>query len=91
MARQRGQPGELQPEVRRGRIDWLNIYEISEAELELLARGSANKEIAQKMGVSVSTVHFHLKSIYQKLHVRSRTEATLRYLQTAPAEAHARP
>jgi DNA-binding NarL/FixJ family response regulator len=59
--------------------------------LRLLARGSANKEIAQKMGVSVSTVHFHLKSIYQKLHVRSRTEATLRYLQTAPAEAHARP
>jgi hypothetical protein len=42
MARQRGQPGELQPEVRRGRIDWLNIYEISEAELELLARGSAD-------------------------------------------------
>jgi len=50
--------------------------------LRLLARGSANKEIARQMGVSVSTVHFHLKSIYHKLHVRSRTEATLRYLQT---------
>jgi DNA-binding NarL/FixJ family response regulator len=54
--------------------------------LRLLARGSSNKEIAQHMGVSVSTVHFHLKSIYQKLHVRSRTEATLRYLQTTPAQ-----
>jgi DNA-binding NarL/FixJ family response regulator len=39
------------------------------------------------MGVSVSTVHFHLKSIYQKLHVRSRTEATLRYLRSSPGAA----
>jgi DNA-binding NarL/FixJ family response regulator len=53
--------------------------------LRFLARGMANKEIAQQMGVSVSTVHFHLKGIYQKLHVRSRAEATLRYLQAAPA------
>lgn len=55
--------------------------------LRLLARGLANKEIADRMGVSVSTVHFHLKGIYQKLHVRSRAEATLRYLQTAPNSA----
>jgi DNA-binding NarL/FixJ family response regulator len=53
--------------------------------LRLLARGLANKEIADRMGVSVSTVHFHLKGIYQKLHVRSRAEATLRYLQSSPA------
>jgi DNA-binding NarL/FixJ family response regulator len=57
--------------------------------LRLLARGSANKEIAQRMGVSVSTVHFHLKSIYQKLHVRSRTEATLRYLRSSSSGAAA--
>lgn len=53
--------------------------------LRFLARGMANKEIAQQMGVSASTVHFHLKGIYQKLHVRSRAEATLRYLQSGPA------
>jgi len=58
--------------------------------LRLLARGASNKEIAQKMGVSASTVHFHLKSIYHKLHVRSRTEATLRYLQLAPGQNAAR-
>jgi DNA-binding NarL/FixJ family response regulator len=58
--------------------------------LRLLARGASNKEIAQKMGVSASTVHFHLKSIYNKLHVRSRTEATLRYLQSAPTQNAAR-
>jgi DNA-binding NarL/FixJ family response regulator len=52
--------------------------------LRYLARGLSNKEIAQRMGVSASTVHFHLKGIYQKLHVRSRAEATLRYLQSAP-------
>jgi DNA-binding NarL/FixJ family response regulator len=57
--------------------------------LRLLARGSSNKEIAQRMGVSGSTVHFHLKSIYQKLHVRSRTEATLRYLQSSPSRPSA--
>jgi len=55
--------------------------------LRLLARGLANKEIADRMGVSVSTVHFHLKEIYQKLHVRSRAEATLRYLQSSPASS----
>jgi DNA-binding NarL/FixJ family response regulator len=58
--------------------------------LRLLARGASNKEIAKRMGVSLSTVHFHLKSIYHKLHVRSRTEAMLRYLQTAPARNAAR-
>jgi DNA-binding NarL/FixJ family response regulator len=58
--------------------------------LRLLARGNSNKEIAQRMGISASTVHFHLKSIYNKLHVRSRTEATLRYLQTSPTRATAR-
>jgi DNA-binding NarL/FixJ family response regulator len=66
----------------------VGLTEREEECLRLLARGSSNKEIATRMGVSVSTVHFHLKSIYNKLHVRSRTEATLRYLQvsgTAPA------
>jgi DNA-binding CsgD family transcriptional regulator len=54
--------------------------------LRLLARGNSNKEIAQRMGISASTVHFHLKSIYNKLHVRSRTEATLRYLQSTSTD-----
>jgi DNA-binding NarL/FixJ family response regulator len=46
--------------------------------LDLLACGSANKEIAQRMGISVDAVRWHLKHIYSKLHVRSRTEAVLK-------------
>ena len=48
--------------------------------LGLLARGYVTKEIADKLGISFDTVRFHLKDIYAKLHVRSRTEAVLKYL-----------
>jgi DNA-binding NarL/FixJ family response regulator len=47
--------------------------------LEFLAEGLANKEIADKMSLSVETVRHYLKRIYDKLHVRSRTEAALKY------------
>jgi len=43
--------------------------------LDLVAQGFSNKEIAERMGVSVDGVVFHLKRIYQKLHVHSRTQA----------------
>lgn len=49
--------------------------------LSLLARGYITKEIADQLGISFDTVRFHLKHIYQKLHVRSRTEALLKYLK----------
>jgi len=49
--------------------------------LGLLARGFVAKEIAQKLGISFDTVHFHLKDIYAKLHVRSKMEAVLKYLK----------
>jgi DNA-binding NarL/FixJ family response regulator len=48
--------------------------------LGLLARGFITKEIADKLGISFDTVRFHLKNIYAKLHVRSRTEAVVKYL-----------
>jgi DNA-binding NarL/FixJ family response regulator len=47
--------------------------------LELLAQGFANKEIADRVGVSDGTVRWHLRHIYHKLHVRSRTEAALKF------------
>ncbi len=52
--------------------------------LTLLSQGFANKEIADKMSVSYETVRDHLKHIYEKLHVHSRTEAVARYLSSAP-------
>lgn len=49
--------------------------------LRLLAQGFSNKEIAVKMDVTADTVHAHLKSVYEKLHVRSRVEAAAAYLR----------
>ena len=45
--------------------------------LALVARGAANKEIARSMGLSVRTVEAHLRSIFAKLLVASRTEAVV--------------
>jgi DNA-binding NarL/FixJ family response regulator len=47
--------------------------------LELLAHGLANKEIANRLGLSASTVRWHLENIYGKLRVGSRTEAVLKF------------
>lgn len=47
--------------------------------LELVSHGFANKEIAERLNVSVEAVRWHLKHIYTKLHVRSRTEAALKF------------
>jgi DNA-binding NarL/FixJ family response regulator len=47
--------------------------------LELLAEGFPNKEIAGRMGVTDGTVRWHLRHVYNKLHVRSRTEAALKF------------
>ena len=49
--------------------------------LALLAKGYITKEIADQLGISFDTVRFHLKHIYQKLHVRSRSEALIKYLK----------
>lgn len=48
--------------------------------LALLARGYLYKEIADLLGISLSTVRTHLHTIYEKLHVQSRTEAVVKYL-----------
>ena len=48
--------------------------------LVLLSRGYSNKEIADQLHLSVDTVRSHLKHIYEKMHVRSRTEAVARFL-----------
>lgn len=46
--------------------------------LELVAQGFADKEIAEKIGVRHGTVRWHLQHVYEKLHVRSRTEAVVK-------------
>ncbi|MBK1828851.1 helix-turn-helix transcriptional regulator [Haloferula rosea] len=48
--------------------------------LEQLVKGSLYKEIASDLGIGVENVRTHLRNIYAKLHVRTRTEAVVKYL-----------
>ncbi len=47
--------------------------------LGYVSRGYTNKEIAGALGLSTETVRGYLKTVYSKLHVRSRTEAALKF------------
>lgn len=53
--------------------------------LELVADGFPNKEIADRLGLTDGTVRWHLRHVYNKLHVRSRTEAALKFRSTKGA------
>lgn len=48
--------------------------------LGLLAKGYANKQIAERMGLTLESVKTYLKRVYDKLHVHCRTEAVVHYL-----------
>jgi DNA-binding NarL/FixJ family response regulator len=48
--------------------------------LILLGKGYSNKEIASQLAIGTETVGSHLKHIYEKLHVRSRSAAVAQYL-----------
>jgi DNA-binding NarL/FixJ family response regulator len=49
--------------------------------LNCLAQGRTDKEISDALRISVWTVHGHVKNIFEKLRVHSRTEAVVKYLQ----------
>ncbi|MES2438302.1 MAG: response regulator transcription factor [Verrucomicrobiota bacterium] len=51
--------------------------------LDLLVKGYFYKEIASELGIRIDTVAFHLGNIYRKLHVRTRSEAILKYMGRA--------
>ena len=56
-------------------------YPSRRALLKLLTQGHQNKTAAAELGISIHTVSFHLRSIYEKLHVHSRSEAVARALR----------
>jgi DNA-binding NarL/FixJ family response regulator len=78
----------MSPEIARKVVSYFNeaktsVEKLSKREQEvlaLLAKGYLNKEIADLLGISVATVRMNLRHIYHKLHVRSRTEATAKFL-----------
>jgi len=55
--------------------------------LALLAQGLSNKEIGTRLHISFATVRTHLMHVYEKLHVRCRTEAAAKYLRSNPPGA----
>ena len=59
--------------------------------LDYLAKGFLYKEIADAMTISFDTVHSHIRKIYEKLHVRSRTEAVNKFHQATPSAAQSTP
>jgi DNA-binding NarL/FixJ family response regulator len=48
--------------------------------LEQLAKGFRYKEIVDNLKISTGTLHSYIRSIYEKMHVHSRTEAVVKYL-----------
>jgi DNA-binding NarL/FixJ family response regulator len=53
--------------------------------LDMLARGFLYKEIAEALCISVRTVDTYIRRIYEKLHVRSRSQAVAKYVNFKPA------
>ena len=58
-----------------------NLSEREKEVLEFVMHGLGNKAIADRLGVTVAAVKWHLQHIYEKLHVHSRTEAALKFRQ----------
>jgi DNA-binding NarL/FixJ family response regulator len=69
------QQPEVKPDVS------INLTKREEEILGFLARGFFYKEIAGTLFISVETVRTHIRNIYEKLQVRTRTEAILKYLR----------
>jgi DNA-binding NarL/FixJ family response regulator len=81
----------MSPEIARKVVSFFHRATASQSEvgqmtkreneiLSQLAKGYMYKEIADNMGISIETVRTHLQNIYGKLHVHSRTEAVVKFL-----------
>jgi DNA-binding NarL/FixJ family response regulator len=74
----------ISPESRGPYTSLENLTEREKEVLDLLREGCSNKEIAQRLYLSVHTVEVHLRNIYSKLGVHSRLQAALRPPEKAP-------
>ena len=66
--------------IRQPSSDMEKLTKREQEILALLAKGYLYKEIGDQLGISISTVRAHLHTVYEKLHVQSRTEAVVKYL-----------
>ncbi|MBI2418241.1 MAG: response regulator transcription factor, partial [Ignavibacteriales bacterium] len=58
-----------------------NLTTREEEILTLLSKGFKYREISESLFISMDTVRTHIRHIYEKLHVRSRTEAVIKFLK----------
>ena len=58
-----------------------SLSEREQQVLDLLSQGLIYKEISEKLGISYETVHTYIRRIYEKLQVRTRTEAVAMFLR----------
>ena len=58
-----------------------SLSEREQQVLELLSQGLIYKEISEKLGISYETVHTYIRRVYEKLQVRTRTEAVAKFLK----------
>lgn len=72
--------------MKRSAPELENLSKREQEVLELLAKGYRYKEIADKLAMGFDTVRSHLRSIYDKLHVHSRTQAVAKYLQSSDSK-----
>jgi DNA-binding NarL/FixJ family response regulator len=64
----------------------LNLSPREEQILQLVSKGHSNKLIADSLDMSFDTVRTHLKRVFKKLHVKSRTEAAMCYINSKMSE-----
>ena len=61
-------------------MEELNLSKREMEILDCLSKGYRYKEIAEILFISIDTVRSHIRKIYEKMHVRSRTEAVIKFL-----------
>jgi two-component system NarL family response regulator len=68
------------PKAKAGAGDAASLTPREREIVEALALGCQYKEIADRLGIGISTVRTHLQHIYEKLQVSNRTEAVVKFL-----------
>lgn len=55
-----------------------------QALLKALAKGTTNQELSETLGITINTVKFHLRNLFDKLEVRTRGQAIALYYASGP-------
>jgi DNA-binding NarL/FixJ family response regulator len=74
----------IAPEALERLTRYIGAKKVSEREIEvlrLIAVGKSNKEISQRLDITVDTVKMHVKNLLQKLHASDRTQAVVIAIQ----------